>query len=437
MQRRAFLYSMAAAATAAASLSARRSHGDTWTDRESVDPDRRAAYYVPGYHPEYAFYKGGSIILHPDFNSHIPAGYKDRVTLMARVDERDGSVRRNVFPVRGHDIAVRADGRHAVFNSQNGTTMVSFDPVSLEMDVYLEFEASMAGGGHSVYLPDGNTMAVTERQIYRPFSGRAADHYGRIGIRDNTTLKLLETYDCQAIAPHEVNLTADGKHLVVASYGSTNWPEHEEGPHRYIVEPAISVLELASGKLVDRYVPEAADSEYRHLAAYSLDRIFVLQNAKSSFKDVHELMATRDDVYLPDLLGEDNLGDVPKPVVRADFSSGRDIRQVGSRDARQMVRAQSITYDPVHDEVIASFTTSNYLLVLAGADGSLKRAIETTTMGLRLPRGIVLHPDGLHYAVGGGWNDIYLFERGSHRLVRERCQYTYNFEHSHITAVAI
>ena len=43
-------------------------------------------------------------------------------------------------------------------------------------------------------------------------------------------------------------------------------------------------------------------------------------------------------------------------------------------------------------------------------------------------------PDGKHYAVTGYWENMFVFERGTHRLVRELCLYPLFFGHSHITA---
>ena len=100
------------------------------------------------------------------------------------------------------------------------------------------------------------------------------------------------------------------------------------------------------------------------------------------------------------------------------------------------VAAESITYDPVHDEAIATYPGANRVLVFKGAEGALVREIDTeATAGIRLPRGICLHPYGEHYAIVGDFNDIALFRRGSHERILDRSIYTMLFGHSHITAV--
>lgn len=69
-----------------------------------------------------------------------------------------------------------------------------------------------------------------------------------------------------------------------------------------------------------------------------------------------------------------------------------------------------------------------------GATGGMVKRLDTRTVGLRYPAGITLLPDGEHYAVTGYWENMFVFERGSHRLSRDLCLYPLFFGHSHITS---
>ena len=95
-------------------------------------------------------------------------------------------------------------------------------------------------------------------------------------------------------------------------------------------------------------------------------------------------------------------------------------------------QAQSLIYDAETNEVIATFTSSLAIGVFAGDDGRVKQMIRTDRLGLRYPRGIVLHPDGIHYAVSGSWRDIVLFRRGTHQNDPARSIYALLFDHSHV-----
>lgn len=73
-------------------------------------------------------------------------------------------------------------------------------------------------------------------------------------------------------------------------------------------------------------------------------------------------------------------------------------------------------------------------MVFDGATGAVAKVHDTRTIGLRFPCGITMLPDGVHYAVTGHWENMMVFERGTHRLVRDLCCYPVFFGHSHITA---
>jgi len=159
-----------------------------------------------------------------------------------------------------------------------------------------------------------------------------------------------------------------------------------------------------------------------------------MQNAVTDFDKVHQHMTDREGLYETDFIG-DGIGEIPQSIVQPLFSKFNEAKDLIAPNMTEMIRGQSIVYDPVHDEVLATYTTSNRVVVFDGKNGSFKRAIQTDLHGLHLPRGITLHPDGLHYVVSGERNGLYLFSRGQHELNRERCFYHSFFGHAHITTV--
>ena len=84
--------------------------------------------------------------------------------------------------------------------------------------------------------------------------------------------------------------------------------------------------------------------------------------------------------------------------------------------------------------MLASYPSSHQLMIFDGPTGGILERLDTRTVGMRYPCGITLLPDGAHYAVTGHWENMFVFERGSHRLVRELCRYPMFFGHSHITS---
>lgn|GEM_PF-826742 len=436
LQRRGFLRGVSALALTGL-LTPRVASGESWVQARPRRPGYRASYYVPGYHPSAARHRGQPALASPSLRRNLPAGYEQDIVLLSRVPEDGSPPVRMLMPVKGHDVDIHPDGRIGVFNSQNGATMLSFDPVSLELAVLHRYEDGVAGGGHSVFLPDGNHLAVTERSAYRPYSGTPEAHEGRIAIRDVGSLKAVESYSSHGMAPHEVQLMHDGKHIAVANYGSAYAPDGgSQLP--YVIDPCITILELASGRLVERIRPREGrgTAEIRHVAAYDRDRVFALQNKFVSPGEQAALLAGADDLYLPDLAAKEGKVETAVPVLHAARGGAPGFDELVTGELRHMIRAQSITYDPVHDEAIATFPGANRIVVFAGRDGSVLHEIDSAaTGGLRLPRGVTLHPDGEHYAVAGAYNDIALFRRGSHERIMERTVYVLLFGHSHITAI--
>ena len=374
----------------------------SWVKPQAARPGYRATYFVPGYHPKIAFYRGKPVSQVPALRRNIPKGYDGKTVLLNRISERGEPTIRMLMPVKGHDVDIHPNGHVGVFNTQNGDTMVSFDPKTLELGVFHRFEEGIFGGGHSVFLPGSDTMAVTERTAYRKFTGDLKAHEGRLAIRDTKTLKALELYPCHGIAPHEVQLMRDGKHLAVANYGSTFDPKYEK-KRPLLLDPSVTIIELASGKLIEHIRPAKPAGEIRHLAAYDRKRIFCLQNMFAPPAEQARLFASVDAFHLPDLAVKYGMKHSALPMLRAEAGTRGDFTDLTTPNMRSMLRAQSVTYDPVHDEAIATFPGANRVLVFKGTDGALVREIDTeATVGIRLPRGVCLENGGDKLVHGSG-----------------------------------
>lgn len=394
---------------------------------------RPAVFFTPGAAQDDLLVEGVPITRHP----RLARGLRPipgTPCLLTRFSEADGAIDRAVLPVVGHSVDVRSDGGSAVVAGKH-TTLVRFDPQSLDLLRHAEFEDGIHGSGHAVHLPDGS-LAVGECRHMVAWSGTPEAHFGRISIRDSETLETLALYSSGGMFPHEISLLEDGRHLAIAHYGSTGWPRGQAGFDRYRVEPSLVVMELSSGRIVERYVPPSPSAEYRHVAAHALDRIFVMQNALVPIEHFHEAMGDRSGGETPGAEPERRVTEGSFPLLHLDFTrpveAGRANALAADRDA--MFRGQSLVYDPVHDEVLATFTRSQSVVAFSAADGRPLRVVRTDRLGLRDPRGIALHPDGLHYAVSGTHQDVFLFRRGDHTLVPERRLHAPTRQVSHLTA---
>ncbi|HXV23832.1 MAG TPA: DUF1513 domain-containing protein [Alphaproteobacteria bacterium] len=402
------------------------------TEQIPLTRPRPAVYLVPGYRSDLAHYRGRPASESPELRRQFPAGYEGPATLITRIDEADGSARRALMPIQAHAITVRSGGGLAVWNSMQGKTLLTFDPTSLELGSVSGFAGEeIVGGGHAVFTPDGRQVILTERKQRDAYSGRPADHYGQITIRDPETLQTLEVFSTHGMSPHDLALFADGKHVAIANYGSF---VANGGWRPLVQEPCLTILELASGRLVEKLRPPDTTAELRHLAASRFDRLAAVLVRRGALEEEEALLTDRSEVYEADASSFDEGVYLPGPLIRFDATVRPVMATLASpRDELLARQAQSMVYDAEADEVIVTFTSSHAVGVFDGARGQVKRMIRTDGLGLRYPRGVALHPDGIHYAVSGSWRDLFLFRRGTHEVDAGRRIHAVLFEHSHLS----
>ena len=391
------------------------------------------AVYVPGYFPDSAYANGKPLAQNRRFNRAIKGQPVHK--MLTRVGF-DGSVRQTLLPVAAHDVEVAPDRSIGVLCSMDGEQHTAFDPETLELAaIGPSLGDGWHGGGHAVYLDGGSTVILSERAPSTPYEGSFEKHYGRLTVRDPKTLKIAETYSTHGIDPHDIRLTADGKYIVAANYGSTISAKTGKFTlPRGVVQASITVVEVSSGKLVDKRITGRGDTELRHLAAGRLDRIFAIQARYGSDHDDSRQLRDENVAYESDISTDPGYNYMAAATLKYDAARNRLTKMGDAKSTKLMRHGLSIRYDDRHDEAIATYPTTHRVMVFDGATGAVSNVLDTRTVGLRYPAGVTFLPDGKHYAVTGHWENMFVFERGTHRLVRELCLYPVFFGHSHITA---
>ena len=206
------------------------------------------------------------------------------------------------------------------------------------------------------------------------------------------------------------------------------------GVPRHIVEASITIVDINSGKLVEKYIGNQRQ-ELRHLCVRDRETIFAVQAELIRHGGEERFFASQTTAQDLDPTNPAGAAFDVAPTVRADPQSGR-LEKLGDRVSRNLMRhGLSIEHDEIHDEVIASYPASHTVLVFDAPTGELKAKIDCAPIGLQYPCGIALLPGQNYYVVTGYMRNLYVFERGSHKLMRELCHYPLNFGHSHIVAV--
>ncbi|MGP9820911.1 DUF1513 domain-containing protein [Salinarimonas sp. NSM] len=398
-----------------------------------------AAVYVPGYEPGAGTANGLPLVA----NRRIARAIRDTgkpYRLLSRIG-MDGSVRQALLPAHAHDVAIAPDRSVGVLCGFEAADQVAFDPLTLDLVASAPaFGAGWRGGGHAAYLDGGARVLISERAPRRARDGGPVEaHFGRITIRDADTLRVRESYSTHGIDPHEIVLIEDGRYLVAANYGSL--PRDGEGSlavPRHVVEASVAIVDMADGRLLDKRVTSTRDLELRHLAAGGLSRIFAIQARLGGPADLARAAAGDGLAEGVDITSEPGIAYLSAPTLKLaadDRPGAMTVHEMGSAADRALMRhGLSIVYDPVHDQAIATFPSAHAVMAFDGATGDTVSRLDGRGVGLRFPCGITFLPDGVHYAVTGYWENLYVFERGSHRLVRDLCLYPTFLGHSHVTA---
>jgi hypothetical protein len=395
---------------------------------------RDVAVYVPGYMPQAAAANGRSVARHPHLSRAVSDARQPH-RMLTRLG-MDGSIVQAVLPAFAHDVEIAPDRSVGVLCGFEERDQVAFDPQTLDMVAKAPvFAEGWRGGGHAVYLDGGGLVALSERAPLRPLSGEGlAAHYGRVTVRDARTLKIRESYSTHGVDPHDIRLIDGGRYLVAANYGSLPPAGRKDlAVPRDVAEACVTIIDMASGKLVDKVVTDRAHTELRHLAAGSMDRIFAIQARLGDTAAENVALANEDVAYGPDITGEKGLGYLSAATLR--IAKGVAPEPMGRRkDIEQMRHGLSIVYDAEADQAIATYPSANRVMVFDGASGRVVKNLDSARIGLRFPCGVTLLPDGVHYAVAGYWENLFVFERKTHRLARDLCLYPVFFGHSHITS---
>ncbi|WP_156174376.1 DUF1513 domain-containing protein [Hoeflea sp. IMCC20628] len=399
-----------------------------------IKPLSKSSVYVPGYMPNAAQVNGRPVKEDSYFARNISDPARP-FRLLTRIG-MDGEARQALLPAYAHDVEISPDSSVGVMCGFEATDQVAFDPDTLDLvAVAPSFDKGWRGGGHAAYLGNGKTVLMSERAPKQSLrDGKIEAHYGRITIRDVDTLKIRGSYSTHGIDPHDIRLIENDRYLVVANYGSLrNASTGKMEVPRHVHEACVTIIDVDSGKLLDKRVTNRRDSELRHLAAGALDRIFAIQARLGSEADLARDLGHEREAYGEDITSEPGIA--YRAAATLKMAKGKAPRQMGGRrDTAEMRHGLSIRYDAKHDQAIASYPSAHRLIIFDGASGAVLQSFDTHKMGLRFPCGITLLPDGVHYAVTGYWENLFVFERGSHRLNREACLYPTFFGHSHITA---
>lgn len=197
-------------------------------------------------------------------------------------DKAGQEVFRAPLPMRGHQMTVSADGALIFATPRRpGTQACVIDLATRRVAAVCASPPGRHFLGHAVYSRDGQLLFITENDYN---NGR-----GLVTVRDARTLKVVQEFDSGGIGPHELVWMRDGRTLAVANGGILTHPSQ---PRKKLnldsMRPNLSLIDAASGRLLDQVQALNSQASIRHLAVTNDDEVVVgMQYEGSPGDDAH------------------------------------------------------------------------------------------------------------------------------------------------------
>lgn len=179
------------------------------------------------------------------------------------LNEHGASLATIALPARGHDVTqCPTSGRLVAFARRPGTFAVVFDQQGRTLKTITSPEGRHFYG-HGVFAPDGKLLYTTENDFEAGV--------GVIGIYDATdNFRRIGEFDALGTGPHDLLLSPDGRHLIIANGGIQTHPDYgRQKLNIATMEPSLVFLDRDTGTLAARHILPADwhQLSLRHLAA--------------------------------------------------------------------------------------------------------------------------------------------------------------------------
>ncbi len=207
----------------------------------------------------------------------------------AAVVEREGrEVLRLPLPTRAHGFAWDPIARRAaVFARRPGTWVLVFSPERPEDRRWLASVPGRHFYGHGCFSADGALLYASEND-YEAARGCVGVYDARDGFRR------LGEFDSGGVGPHDLCLTPDGRHLMVANGGIETHPDYGRAKLNLDrMRSSLALLDAENGAMVGQTTgPEAwFQLSWRHIAFDRQARAWVCAQYQGSRYEAAPLLA--------------------------------------------------------------------------------------------------------------------------------------------------
>jgi hypothetical protein len=193
----------------------------------------------------------------------------DRGTYSAALFSLNGGDIRSVeLPGRGHDITMKPDASEWVTFARRPGRFGVASPLDARPPIWFATKPDRHFFGHGAFSSDGRLLYSTEND----YEGAR----GVIGVRDATdAYKQIGEFSAHGMEPHDIQLLADGRTMVIANGGICTRPDSEGELNIPDMKPSLLFVDVETGDLLEeqRLAPELHKLSIRHLAIAASDTI--------------------------------------------------------------------------------------------------------------------------------------------------------------------
>ncbi len=166
------------------------------------------------------------------------------------------------LPARSHGMAYSAASGHAAaFARRPGTFALIFDTRRQVEPVTIHAGEGRHFFGHGSFSPDGRLLYASENDF--------GQNRGVIGLYDATDrYHRIGEFDTYGIGTHDMNVSDDGRMLVVANGGIETHPDFGRTKLNLDhMEPSLALIDAATGALIERHAmpPALRQLSTRHV----------------------------------------------------------------------------------------------------------------------------------------------------------------------------
>lgn len=164
------------------------------------------------------------------------------------------------LPARGHGSTAHPSkiGHAIMFARRPGNFMMEIDFVNGVITQQIQSLQGQHFFGHGVFSPDGKYLFSVENDFKQGC--------GQIVVRDSNDYHIIDRFDSGGVGPHECRLMPNSNTLVIANGGIKT---HPQWPRKKLnldtMSPALTYLDLTSGKIIDEFRLDNHQLSIRHL----------------------------------------------------------------------------------------------------------------------------------------------------------------------------